>query len=326
MEDLKWKKINSFKGEYYNVTEDRPYTREEIKILVDRTDLRNKAIILLMSSSGLRIGAIPDLKVGDLAPIDKYNLYQITVYKKSKSKYITFCTPETRTQIDNYIKWRESVGEKIKPESSLFRKTFDRDDLLQARNPKPLKLGTFNWVINSLLYSTDVRTPTTTATTATTTDTKIDYIAATTVDDDNNNNNVYKKREVMQGHGFRKFFDTTCTIVGMNPVYIEFCMGHSLGLKGRYAKPSPTDLLEGNDKSLGYISAINDLTINEENRLKRENEMLKVEKSQLDTLALEISKIEISKMAIILRSLSTFFWAALLLTCDHVTGQIPYNR
>lgn len=61
MEDLKWKKINSFKGEYYNVTEDRPYTREEIKILVDRADLRNKAIILLMSYSGLRIGAIPDL-------------------------------------------------------------------------------------------------------------------------------------------------------------------------------------------------------------------------------------------------------------------------
>jgi integrase len=144
MEDLKWKKINSFKGEYYNVTEDRPYSRDEIKILVDCTDLRNKAIILLMSSSGLRIEAIPDLKVGDLAPIDKYNLYQITVYKKSKSRYITFCTPETRTQIENYIKWRMSVGEKIGPESPLFRKTFDRDDLLQARNPKPLKLGTFN--------------------------------------------------------------------------------------------------------------------------------------------------------------------------------------
>jgi heme oxygenase len=38
--DLRWKKINSFKGEYYNVTEDRPYTREEIKLLADRAELR----------------------------------------------------------------------------------------------------------------------------------------------------------------------------------------------------------------------------------------------------------------------------------------------
>jgi hypothetical protein len=83
----------------------------------------------------------------------------------------------------------------------------------------------------------------------------------------NNNNNVYKRREVMQGHGFRKFFDTTSTIAGMNPVYIEFCMGHSLGLKGRYAKPSPTDLLEGNDKNLGYISAINCYTPRQECQL-----------------------------------------------------------
>jgi hypothetical protein len=44
-DQLKWKKINSFKGEYYNTTEDRPYSREEIKILVDRAELRNKAII-----------------------------------------------------------------------------------------------------------------------------------------------------------------------------------------------------------------------------------------------------------------------------------------
>jgi hypothetical protein len=44
--------------------------------------------------------------------------------------------------------------------------------------------------------------------------------------------------------------------------------GHNLGLKSRYAKPTATDLLEGNDKSLGYIAAIDALTINEENRLK----------------------------------------------------------
>jgi hypothetical protein len=82
----------------------------------------------------------------------------------------------------------------------------------------------------------------------------------------------------MQAHGFRKFFDTTCTNADMNPVYTELLMGHNLGLKSHYTKPSAKELLECNDRNLGYAAAIDDLTINEENRLKRENEMLKIKK------------------------------------------------
>jgi hypothetical protein len=59
-------------------------------------------------------------------------------------------------------------------------------------------------------------------------------------------------------HGFRKFFDTTCTNSGMNPIYIEFCLGHSLkGVKDSYFLPQPDsdggylDILEGRDKSPG---------------------------------------------------------------------------
>jgi hypothetical protein len=88
----------------------------------------------------------------------------------------------------------------------------------------------------------------------------------------------------MQAHGFGKFFDTACTNAGMNPVYSELLMGNNLGLKSRYTKPSPKDLLEGNDRNLGYAAVIDDLTINEENRLKRENEMLKIKKSEIEQL------------------------------------------
>jgi hypothetical protein len=224
-----------------------------------------------MSSSGLRLGAIPELKIKDLTPIDKYSIYQVTVYRKSKSKYITFCTPEARKQIDDYIRWRESIGEKIKPESPLFRRTFDRNDLLQARNPRPLRLGTLNWILNTLLYSTGVRT-TAIVEEKTTNDNN---------NDNNNNSNNRRRRDIMQAHGFRKFFDTTCTTAGMNPVYTELLMGHNLGLKSRYAKPTPTDLLEGNDKNLGYISAIDALTVNDENRLRRQ---IKIQKEKEDKL------------------------------------------
>jgi site-specific recombinase XerC len=58
---IKWKKLKKFKAKHYNVVEDKPYTREQIKTLVDAAPLRDKCIILLMSSAGLRRGALQHL-------------------------------------------------------------------------------------------------------------------------------------------------------------------------------------------------------------------------------------------------------------------------
>jgi hypothetical protein len=58
---LNWKKIKSFQPESERFSEDRPYTHEEIKAMVEASDLRNKAIKLFMSSSGVRVGALPEL-------------------------------------------------------------------------------------------------------------------------------------------------------------------------------------------------------------------------------------------------------------------------
>jgi hypothetical protein len=49
---LNWKKIKSFTGEHEKVAEDCPYTHAEIQMIITRASLRNKAIILLMSSAG----------------------------------------------------------------------------------------------------------------------------------------------------------------------------------------------------------------------------------------------------------------------------------
>ena len=52
---------------------DKPYTREQIAKLLGFADIRTKVMILLMCSSGMRIGALPTLKVGDLIEIPKHN-------------------------------------------------------------------------------------------------------------------------------------------------------------------------------------------------------------------------------------------------------------
>jgi hypothetical protein len=57
-------------------------------------------------------------------------------------------------------------------------------------------------------------------------------------------------------------------------------MGHqSRGFEDSYLKLSEEQILEGNDKMIGHIGAIDELIMNEENRLRRENEILKVKKS-----------------------------------------------
>src|SRR5215207_9300338 len=110
---LNWKKIRSFMAEHEKVAEDRPYTHSEIQILLSKATPRNRAIILLMSSAGLRVGAVPSLRIKDLEPIDKYNIYKVNVYSKSKKHgYFSFCTPEARKAIDYSLEWRKRFGER----------------------------------------------------------------------------------------------------------------------------------------------------------------------------------------------------------------------
>jgi hypothetical protein len=63
-----------------------------------------KNIILLMASSGLRVGAIPLLKLRHLEKID--SIYKITVYEGANEQYYTFCTPECASFIDAYLQYR----------------------------------------------------------------------------------------------------------------------------------------------------------------------------------------------------------------------------
>jgi site-specific recombinase XerD len=109
---LNWDKIHSFEGEKEKQSEDRPYTHSEIQTLIQNASPRNRAIILLMTSSGQRVGAVPLLRIKDLEPIDNCSIYKTNVYTKSKkSKYFTFCSVECRKEIDAYLEWRKRWGE-----------------------------------------------------------------------------------------------------------------------------------------------------------------------------------------------------------------------
>ena len=67
---------------------------------------------------------------------------------------------------------------------------------------------------------------------------------------------------------FRKFFKSTCEHSGMKSLHVEMLMGHSIGLAKNYYRPKENEILED------YLKSVPFLTINDENRLKRENEIL----------------------------------------------------
>jgi integrase len=261
---LNTRRINAFKPEFRNVVEDQPYTREQIKLLLDKAEPRNRAIILLLSSSGMRVGALQNLRVGDLTPIDKYNIYQIQVYKRSKSKYITFCTPECRKEIDLHLQYRKRYGEHITDKSPVFRTTFNRNDQFKAANKiKPFSTVGIKCMVNELLNITGVRP---------------------SIKMTEGMKHTSNRTNLMEVHGFRKFFDTSCTTAGMDSLYTEMLMGHDVGLKGRYTKLSPDELLEGNDKNLGYLSVMEHLIICEENRLRRKVEVMTEKRNEIQVM------------------------------------------
>jgi integrase len=146
---IRWKKLKKFRPKSRRQQDDKPYTREQIQQLLTKAAPRERAIILLMSGAGLRRGAIPLLKFGDLTPIPKYNIYKIRVYTNEPEEYITYCTVEAKKAIDEYLEWRLRLGEHMKNDTPLFRKRFDT--LLEVHRPEPITDYSISWNIQKLI-------------------------------------------------------------------------------------------------------------------------------------------------------------------------------
>ena len=84
------------------------------------------------------------------------------------------------------------------------------------------------------------------------------------------------RKNVKLTSGFRKYFNTQLVYADVNLKVKEMLMGHSLGLDDNYFKPGENNVLEE------YLKAVDYLTINEENRLRRQ---LECEKQKGDELS-----------------------------------------
>ena len=255
---LSKKKIYRYLGEEERPIENRGYTTEEIAKMLEICDERTRAIVLLLASTGIRIRAIIELKVEDLVMVPDYHLYRVWVYSDSNQRYLTFTTPEAAKAIDVYLKYRERYGERLTPKSSLFRDQFDREDVVSIHDVKPLKLRTVERLISRTVEKSGIRT--------------VERITEL------HSEKGKIRKNVKLTAGFRKFFDTQLIYARVEPRTKELFMGHSIGLDDHYFTPGDTYVLQE------YLKAVDNLTINEENRLRIKVEELTKNKNEIETM------------------------------------------
>jgi integrase len=144
-------KINKFVPENRKVRNDRAFTHEEISKLLDAADERMKAVILLLASSGLRLGAISSLRIRHLQK------RKLLVYENDREEYFTFITLECQIVLDSYLDMRSRYGEKINNESFLIREQFDLRDPFQAKKARQVNTDTIRWKLIDLEKRVGVR-------------------------------------------------------------------------------------------------------------------------------------------------------------------------
>jgi integrase len=144
-------KINKFMPERMRVNKDRAYTHEEIGKLLEISDECMRVVILLLSSTGCRLGAVPSIR---LRNIDKN---KVTFYENTREEYFSFITPERQNAINAYTDIRSRYGEKLNDNSHLLREQFDYRDSLAIKNPRKVTDKLLRWKLMMMAEKCGIR-------------------------------------------------------------------------------------------------------------------------------------------------------------------------
>ena len=187
-----WKKVIKGLPSPKQAADDRCPTVDEIRKLLDFPDRRIRVIVLIMLSSGIRVGAWNWLRWKHVTPIYYKNTGELMaaklqVYVKENEEYFTFMTPEAYSVLKDYMNFRTLHGEKITGDSWLVRDTWQKID---KRHGHRIGLAKFP----KKLDSEGIR--------------RMIYDAWKVQGIIENLESDTKNHEFKSSHGFRKFFET----------------------------------------------------------------------------------------------------------------------
>ena len=202
------------------------------------TGERDRFLIYLLTSTGMRIGALTDLKYGDIEPLkpEDYggkHLYKVIVYRGTRSKHYTFTSFECAEALDSYIEYRKRMGEAITDNSPLLRNVISSNLpwVKKLKEVKPVK--SFIDPIYRITNKAGIRTRT---------------------------HNRQTQHKNMLDHAFRKFCNTKMIEARVEHNTKEFLLGHkvSRGLDNEYDRTPVRNRLSE------YLKVIPYLTISQE--------------------------------------------------------------
>ncbi len=260
--EIKWKKIRRLFPAKIKATGRKAYTREDIaRMLSLEPKQRNRAIIHILASTGMRKGALPDLRIKHLKKME-HDCYSFLVYEGSTEEHWSFLTPEASKELDLYFEKRKTDGEKLDGNSPVFRMTYQ----IGIQKVRPMSDKSIDQTVGRIVKRARLR---------------------------EKNGNRYDK---MLNHGFRKRFET---IVKMNkeiPVAVaEKLIGHKAYYDDRgnhiqqdesYFVPEVEQLFQFFEK------VIPDLTIDNSFRKQAEIDKLKQEKQITNDQSTKINELE----------------------------------
>lgn len=291
------KKIAKFMSDSENKYEYRSYTTDEISSLLSVSDEREKMIILLLSSTGMRVGALPQIKLKDLKKWkiegnDQY-LYQIQVYSSSsKYRYFTFSTPECALAIDNYLDLRRRFGENLEktptgwnpPNSYLAIRAFNRRAGSYTPIPIRHRSSISSNIIIPKLESLNLRN-------------RSFYF-----NESNDVNKDSKNKDLLHPcHSFRIFAITQMQRARLDKTIREMLVGHKTGLDSVYYKPQEEEILAE------FLKAVDLLSITNEHRLKKELDQYNKKSGDLQLIRTQITESYEQKIQLIREEMESKF-------------------
>jgi integrase len=191
--------------------------RDEIRKLLLAADVRERALIAVLASSGLRIGAAIRLKLKHFRDRleDDLPCYMLEITEElckgaegEEQPHITFISREARDYLLAYLNYRKSQGEQLTPESYLFV-AHHTNKPKRDEKPRPLTYEAVIYMFKRLCVRAGIdRRP-------------------VRVPGDGGS-----IRYNVRLHSLRKAFKTACSLAGVDRLAAEAMMGHSLSQYG----------------------------------------------------------------------------------------------
>lgn len=206
---------------------------------------RAAAIIHVFVASGMRLGALAELKLKHLR--DMEDCKAVIVYEGTNDEYWTFLTPEATNTVNAYLKKREFDGEVLHAESPLIRQSYR----FGSQKVRPASYKTIQAEVNRLVKKAGIP--------------RI---------------KIGSRYNIQLNHGFRKRFTFTVKSNDKaNPTWAEKLSGHKgvFKLDGNYV---PNDIQKAFTEFKKHIEG---LTVDETEQLKAKLKQSEEQKSKLES-------------------------------------------